>query len=225
MPRVSVFTAAAFAVFAVGLGRNAGEIAEPYERGLLVFQPSGQVLVILPGLIYVVVVMNLLLGIRLYTHAWVLDESPAFRAMASRLPAWRRTTEWLLRTIWVGGTALLPECSETMRNLRFHYLGVHFFFFAVMLCVAAWDILMIHAILGYTKVSRSELLKNLLVTDIIMAVSMAIPWLLIECRLYERGGNWSLLLVPAAFSLCCVVSTYQLVFWGGGILREARSFQ
>ena len=213
MCRLSIFGIVAALVYVIGAITNASEIAEPYQEGLLALTDKGDLHIVQPWLFVIVMVMNVALALRLYLHAWAVDENKRFRRAIRSVPKWRRGLEWFLRLLWVMAIAWLPTTYGALSGKPLgEVVNVHLYLFLIVVLVLIWDCTMRNVVFGYTTQSREDLVNNWLKLDVGLASSLGVVWLL-ESFIPGSLGNWRVSFVPTCFVIACVISLLQLGLW------------
>lgn len=209
--------------YLIGVVINAKNMADYYSNGvriLIAGQPQNMPLT---GLSIIVIIMNVVLALRLYLHAWIIDESKDFINNIKKKKRNKRIGEWICRLLWIAGISWLPSAyTEFPKQLGPIKVHVHYFIFGIMLFLFIWDCLTKSIITSYSKENKKDLAKNWITLDLIMLVIIFISSLAIEIVPNSGAYNWLSIASPLGYFAICVICLVQLGIWGRKILFVAK---
>jgi hypothetical protein len=233
---VSVFTLASGLVY-LAISVQALPTIAKNIRLSMIFQGSHQV-VELPYVWVAILTFNFLIALRLYVHAWAMDELPILRlSLEQRTPAGRPKliAEWLLRTLWITLTTYLPTRYEHMAGRRDAIIGgpIEQIYTVIFVAVVVWDFLMFEYV---TQSAKTGVAIPTLDAESKTAAARSLRWhwvgydllLLLTvgmlCGFASRWTgaweNWKVPVYLLAMSIGGSLSIVQLFMWIPEVLRE-----
>lgn len=220
MIRLSTFTVPAAVVFSLEAVRHYEEMAAPYAGGLKVYLGSATAAVPLPGFLAVVAGAHVALALRLYVHAWALDESPNFREVIRKVSWGTHLLEWLLRAAWITGAVGMPT-AYSVAGSGGHLLGVdvRVYLCSVVACLALWDLIMKDAVIEHSSQDPHALRREWIEGDAVIAIALLFPLASAYAGTSSGASNWLALFAVLALVLVGVVSLIQIATWLRAIVK------
>jgi len=223
MIRLSIFTVTALAFYLIGVSAGAPFMANYYKSSIEIVIGGDLTKIPMPGLYLIVLLMNILLALRLYLHAWIIDESADYQSAIRSASSFKKKGEWFLRLFWVAGISWLPSAYKEFPiktgPFSFH---VHYFLFLILLFLAVWDCLMYSMIRSYSNKDKRKLKEDWLYRDMIMAIIILLTSLPINVVPQKETFNWFRILPPLGFSSIVAISLIQIIEWIPDIFRAPK---
>ncbi|HEY0157812.1 MAG TPA: hypothetical protein VGF28_11045 [Thermoanaerobaculia bacterium] len=180
----------------------------------------------MPGLWWVIAIVHLAFVVRLYVHAWAVDQATAFQEWRLASADLRRLihvcAEWLIRGSWVVAVGYLPVmyAREMSSAPLFGAVGLLHYYFWLFLLVFIWDGMMYetvlhgseftaHSSIGVDRVSR--LRWGWLVLD--AALFLIISILQLAERDWGRLENWKLVVLSFLVGVFMMICLAQVLWW------------
>ena len=219
--KLSVFTTAAVVTYAYGSIRNAEALARPYEAGLAALTSKGEDRLSLGKLEWVVFGLMAAFALRLYLHAWVIDEAPKYRAAIAGLRFRFRFAEWFFRSAWVVAMAFLPEFYGLWARTSGEAPNPSVFLYTAGIAsvLVVWDLLMGRVILRKAEQNKRALWIWWFLLDGIMAVLLIVGFVFSSLT-PRQTGNWNVVAVPMCVLLAGLISLVQTVRWAKPVFAQ-----
>jgi hypothetical protein len=166
--------------------------------------------------------MNIMLAIRLYLHAWIIDESADYRNAIRSAKFMKKGGEWFLRLIWVAGISWLPSAYQAFPiQLGSVYIHVHYLLLIILGFLFLWDFLMKSMIKSYSKEDKEMLIRSWVFLDLLMLLAIFIASLV---TILPKTGtfNWLRIIDPLGYFIICGISIYQIIVWIPNIFRAPK---
>jgi hypothetical protein len=223
MIRLSVYTVTSVVFYIIGVVTNAHYMAKYYEEGIKVIAGGATFTVPLNGLSIVVIIMNVVLALRLYLHAWIIDESSDFRKNIKSRKKPKKAGEWLCRLLWIAGISWLPSAyAEFPKKFGPIKMHVHYYLFGILLFLFIWDCLTKPIIKAYSKENKEDLAQNWFRLDLLMLIIVFISSIIIEVSPNRETFNWLRIVTPLGYCVICGICLYQLGIWGTKVVNAAK---
>lgn len=228
MIKLSVFTAVSLVAYVFAMVESAGVTASEFALGFVEVDDTGTETVRpFPGLDWVVWIAISGFGIRLYLHAWIVDESRHFRRALREKAIPVRICEWTIRLFWVAGMVAFPlilaRSSEILE--RINPVSAFTWMWVMAISSLVWAGLLRSLVFSYSDESKDNLKTFWIWPDIVNSVSLLFVMLFMNWgrhKLDLNWMNWGVLIAVASFGVLFAMSMIQIFVWLPRIWREAR---
>lgn len=194
-----------------------------YEAGFLIFVEKSVSKINIPGFSILIIIMNIFLALRLYLHAWILDESKNLQKAKKSISKRRKFFEWFLRLSWVAGMSWLPSAYDVFpKKILFINFHIHHYILLILLILLIWDLLMKSAINKHTNQNVQDLKEIWLQFDFIMLICIFVTCIFIRPEPLNEFYNWLIILIPLSYFSICIISAVQFFYWFPSIIRSAK---
>lgn len=229
--RTSIFAFASFVMYVITLAINATRTSKGVEVKIL-----NATIQDMPNLWLVMNCFFLVIGIRLYLHAWAIDETTMIYKIKNLSQDWQTkllmTFEWWIRLIWVVMVTCLPLIL--LRKLILPILNWQIqwgvYITVTFALILLWDVLMINktiACSNYTNVTNEKdkavRIRDLKIVwflfDIIILLLIAglsAIWMYMPMQ-----NGYKVPLIFICISAAGALALLQIIIWGFEITKSS----
>ena len=223
--KLSVFCLVSFAAFIFGMVEGADYVSARFQILIPGLTRDGVSQVVrLEYLNLFVWIILTIYAVRLYSHAWVVDESKKFREALKDHSYFKTIIEWLLRCTWILTIAFLPNVFSGNHHVFTSLNGVPPFSYLsfIALTMVVWGALLLPIIKKYSTQEKKDLSRFWYKFDLLIFAGWLFLAISFDYRLADTIMPQGLIAILQLISLTMIITVMviQLIFWAPSIYKE-----
>lgn len=228
---ISVFASVSFIVYFINVFENVNEFSKSVS--FPIFTKTGNSEISVPHFWFVIILFHLILAIRLYIHAWFVEEAFLFKISFNKQKIFRKALDWSLRFLWVLLASYLPSIFPKILPKLHKNIGtkLELYYLLIFILLFLWDIMNYKNIIAFfSKYQKrgeyNDLIKkriNFKITWIFFDFLLLLISLVFSSFCFKWEGewiNWRLLIYFFGMSIIIGLCLTQIIIWAPEIIRS-----